>query len=709
VIFAYVDYAIAFTLFLSAFYLQYRTAPSANSQRVFLYLIGSAVVSLGIGLAYSAALGGSPRLSVFFAKAAASATVGTFLLVVLIALSFPYEPKGRFGSAAVLAAWLAVTAVILFSDAYLVGMGSEGGQLVRQRGPLYMPVTGAGFALGLFSAALLLIRRSRFHSRIHRLQAAVAAFGLSLGYLISYLLAIVVPFFFGGTWAYALMPFGALVLGLSLGYALTVTRLFDPRAIGGAAIASVALYAPLALVAGAGVSFLSLPLMRNRPALGLLVSAAVFAAALYLVVRAGARFAGLFRRRDDIADRLDQSLSEIDYVQGRDYVIERLLSLMGDAFACNAVNLLVADADGTPRIVGSTNGCVDAFPKKSPAIDHILNNELPVVLKTEVVANYDFHEVKEELLDLFERFDADAFLIVRESRTIVGALLLGAKRTGADFTTRDFEALTRAYGKIFVAVYYLKNIAQESLVVTVDRELQFAEQIIQSIQEKIDKIEHPAADIGYMTRSTRKLGGDFIDFIRLSPDRFVFVLGDLAGKGLTASMSMVILKSVIRTYVKETKDFKSLIVKTNSFIKANLPRGTFFAGIIGFFDFAEKSLYFVNCGVPVMYLVSAAYANPVEMQGEGKVLGFVRNIEPHVNVRKVGFRSGDSLLVATDGVVDAESPRGARYGKERLQQAFWENRSQPAERVVRNITESVTEFAAQELNDDVTLFVLKIK
>lgn len=708
-ILSYLDYGIAIVLFLSAFYVQYRAAPSTNSQRIFLYLLGSAVVSLGIGLAYSAGLGGSSQSSLLFARLAASATVGTFLLVALLAGSFPYEPKRRAVPVLTLILWLVVSGFIVFGDSYLRGMGVEGGRLVRDRGPLYMPITGIGFALGILSAVVLMIRRARFTSRIHRLQAAVASVGLLLGYLLSYLLAIVAPFFFDGAWAYALMPLGALSLGLTLAYSLSVTRLFDPRAAFRAILRGVAQYAPLALVAGVLFAFLAQPLEENQGWLGFLVAAAIFLVVVLFGSRLAGRIAARFSRRDDVADRLDQSLSELDYSQGRDQVIQQVLSLMGDAFACKAVNLLVADSEGIPRVVGSTNGCSDSIPRKSPAIDYLLNNELPVLLKTEVVANYDFHEVKEELLDHFDRFDADALLIVREGRTVVGALLLGAKRTGADFTARDFEALTRAYGKVFVAVYYLKNIAQESLVVTVDRELQFAEQIIQSIQEKIDRIEHPAAEVGYMTRSTRKLGGDFIDTIRLSQDRFVFVLGDLAGKGLNASMSMVILKSVIRTYVKETKDFKSLIVKTNAFIKANLPRGTFFAGIIGYLDFSEKSLYFVNCGVPVMYLVSGAYANPVEMQGEGKVLGFVKNIEPFVNVRKVGFRSGDSLLVTTDGVVDAQSPRGARFGKDRLQQSFWENRFQPAERIVRNITEAVTDFAAQELNDDVTMFVLKIK
>jgi serine phosphatase RsbU (regulator of sigma subunit) len=135
-------------------------------------------------------------------------------------------------------------------------------------------------------------------------------------------------------------------------------------------------------------------------------------------------------------------------------------------------------------------------------------------------------------------------------------------------------------------MYYLKNIANEAVVLTVDREIEFSGQVISSIQENIDRINHEKIDVDFITRSARKLGGDFIDFIKLGPDKYLFVMGDVSGKGLNASMSMVILKSVLRTFLTETSDFKKLVVKVNLFIKNNLPKGTFFAGVFGLIDFS---------------------------------------------------------------------------------------------------------------------------
>ena len=115
----------------------------------------------------------------------------------------------------------------------------------------------------------------------------------------------------------------------------------------------------------------------------------------------------------------------------------------------------------------------------------------------------------------------------------------------------------------------------------------------------------------------------------------------------------------------------------------------------------------MNCGIPAIFLSSSAYNNPVEIQGEGKVLGFVKDIAPMVVIRKSVFKSGDILLATTDGLTDAESVRGQRYGKERIQKLLQENRGASAERIVRFLSESVSEFVSQELNDDITILALK--
>ena len=72
----------------------------------------------------------------------------------------------------------------------------------------------------------------------------------------------------------------------------------------------------------------------------------------------------------------------------------------------------------------------------------------------------------------------------------------------------------------------------------------------------------------------------------------------MSGKGIAASMSMVILKQIIRAYLADTHDFKQLVVKVNRFIRDNLQKGTIFSGMFAIMNFENDTLYYINCGLP---------------------------------------------------------------------------------------------------------------
>jgi serine phosphatase RsbU (regulator of sigma subunit) len=254
----------------------------------------------------------------------------------------------------------------------------------------------------------------------------------------------------------------------------------------------------------------------------------------------------------------------------------------------------------------------------------------------------------------------------------------------------------------------MKNIGNESIVGIVNREIRMSEQIIESIQGNMDPIKNKRYDSGSMMVHAHNIGGEFIDLIKLSEDRHIFVMGDLSGKGIAASMSMIIVKSVIRTFLHETKDFKLLVEKVNQFIRFNLPRGTFFEGIFALIDFKKDTVYYINCAVPAFFLYNRAYNNVMEIQGEGHVLGFVKDISPYIKVKKVKLNPGDIIFACTDGVLDSKSLRGEAFGKDRLQKSIIENTMLSAQNMISATYNSLLDFLTKELDDDVSIFTLKL-
>jgi len=703
-------YALDFGIFIFLLGLgiksQGRGESSISFRAIFIFCVTSALVSLSLGLSYAAAVARYSWLALFFARLVGAGNIWGSLTFAVLAAVFPRERMRHPLWGVALFIWVILAIIILTGDQYLVSVTWEAGAFYRQSGPLFYPIAEGNLALGLLSVSILFIRRFSFRSPIHKLQAVVLMVGTLIGFLATFFISVILPYFHV-SWTYPLVGIAIAFLATTLYYGASITRLFDPKVVAASILSFLVFSLIMGALAGGSYALLASQFMRKSPALAFILGLCSYALAFMVDRLAHRRFARFRNLRRNYADKLEAGLSLIDFSQGRDYVVTRTLGLLSDALGSSSVRLFVQGTNELLMPVGLEADAESAPPIDSLHLEILSGTNDDVLFKTEVIANFEYAWIRPSLLSIFESLDAEALVLLREGRNLIGLISLGGRRSGSGLTAYDFDALVRCSGKLFVICYYLKHIAQESLVLTVDRELEYSSQIIQSIQENIDRVVHPAIDVSYITRCARKLGGDFIDFIQLSKDRYLFVMGDVSGKGLNASMSMVILKSVIRTFLKESHDFKTLVIETNDFIKKRLPRGTFFAGVVGLFDFSKGSLHYVNCGIPAMVLFSSSYNNPVEIQGEGKVLGFVPDYAPHVAIRKTSFAPGDCLLVTTDGLLEASSARGLRFGVRRMQDQVSTHLSLSASRIVKFLVDEVDQFVSQDLNDDITILAIK--
>ncbi len=626
------------------------------------------------------------------------------------ALSFP-APAPAPARAAGLVLALATVAFVDYrilatrdytADVFLSTLGPA-----RFDGPRFRLISAAMAAIGTAAAIGLATRAALSRDRISRQRAAVAAVGAALGPLLLWALSGAQAARSGVRSTYALMPLGSLVLGSILTYAYALSRIFDWRAIGRTLASYAILLAAAGLPTGL-VAYLVGLLRRASPGLALAASILTFLVAYFGARRLSERLLEGVRSRGDYREELESALSHIDLAEGRDSVLGELEALLREYLGFAEFNVLIEDDRGLLRTVHSSSGARASIERGSTLSAALESAPAPVLFKSEALSDPAYAAARDELVALFDSLKAEALIVAREGRRAIGAFSLGPRLTGAEYTAYDHATLRSLYGKLFVFAYYLKNIARESLVHTVDRELALSDQVIHFALEKVDRVSHPGVDAGWSTRSTRRLGGDFVDFVRISKDRWFFVIGDVSGKGLSASMNMLILKSMIRTFLRVERGFAGLVARVNAFIKDNLPRGTFFAGAFGYFDFAEGSLYFINCGVPAMLLYSPALDTFVEVQGEGRVLGFVRDIGPHLKPRKVALPPGSVLAVATDGVTDSESIRGERFGKDRLRRSVRERLDAPSREIAEGALDDLLAFTDRKQEDDLTLLVLKI-
>lgn len=410
----------------------------------------------------------------------------------------------------------------------------------------------------------------------------------------------------------------------------------------------------------------------------------------------------------DYERSLEKEFASIEYAEGEmDQITNQVFEIVQKNVECSFMNVYILGNQGQFDVAYSSNNSGKKIPYSSDAFDSLLGLNRSVLISSQLEKEHDLLGVKDLFASFFEKTNSDALFVLNEGHNVFGLITLGKKSNGDHFKEYDFNVFEKLYSYFFVFGYYMRNIANKDILGTVNREIRMSSQVISSIQENLDRINNPKIDIGYLMEAAHNIGGEFIDFIRLTDSKYLFVVGDLSGKGIAASMNMVILKFIIRTYLADTHDFKQLVVKVNNFVRENLRKGTIFAGLFALMDFEKDTLYYINCGIPALLLYTQVYNNVIEIQGSGYVLGFVKDISPYISVKSTKINKGDILLACTDGLINSHSLRGETFGKERIKQAMLENSGYPAQRMAQFTLENLEKFVSKELEDDVSILVIK--
>ena len=410
----------------------------------------------------------------------------------------------------------------------------------------------------------------------------------------------------------------------------------------------------------------------------------------------------------DYEASLEKDLASVDYKDSEmDQITAKMFEIMRRNVEASSMSVYILTGQNELDVAYSSNKMDVKIPLNNPMFDTLLNINKSIVIRSQIEKEHNISSIQTELEDFFKHTKSDALFILNEGHNIFGIITLGRKASGDHYKEHDYNVFVKLYSYFFVFGYYMRNISNKDVLSVVNREIKMSSQIITSIQENIDHVKTPKVDIGYLMVPAHNIGGEFIDMIRLTETRHLFVVGDLSGKGIAASMNMVILKSIIRSYLAEVHDFKQLVVKLNTFVRDSLPKGTIFAGLFALIDFETDTMYYINCGVPALMMYTQVYNNVIEIQGSGHILGFVKDLSPYISVKTTKLNHGDIIMACTDGLIQSHSLRGEQFGKERVQQAVLDNSTYPAQRMAQFTFDGLVKFMSKEMEDDVSILVIK--
>ncbi len=215
----------------------------------------------------------------------------------------------------------------------------------------------------------------------------------------------------------------------------------------------------------------------------------------------------------------------------------------------------------------------------------------------------------------------------------------------------------------------------------------------------------PGIDLAGHNAACRTVGGDYFDYLPYDAGRVGLVLADVAGKGLPAALLMTNLQAMVRVLAEEIGDIGTLVGRLDRFVAARTPRNRFISLAFCLIDRGAGTLQCCNAGhnPPI---VMRAGGEVEELPAGGTVLGILPEIG--YETCTVPFRTGDVLLLYSDGITESADPAGEEYGAARLIELLRVRRGDAASTIVDEVLEAVTAWTGgAPAADDVTVLVAR--
>jgi serine phosphatase RsbU (regulator of sigma subunit)/FixJ family two-component response regulator len=237
------------------------------------------------------------------------------------------------------------------------------------------------------------------------------------------------------------------------------------------------------------------------------------------------------------------------------------------------------------------------------------------------------------------------------------------------------------------------------------RELRLASEIQVSMLPAV--LPRPAGlDIGARSIPAKAVGGDFFDVFALGAGRLGFAIGDVAGKGIPAALFTALTCALLRVEAMRTASPERVLWSVNRHLLERNSRGLFVTLLYGVLDEATRRVTYVRAGHEFPLLYDREGALVAIPEGRSLPLGLFSELT--LEKRAVTLRSGDMLLLYTDGVTDARDERGELFGLERLERCLSFAIEERAQATCDRLVQTLRAYQGQAPQaDDITLMVLR--
>lgn len=295
------------------------------------------------------------------------------------------------------------------------------------------------------------------------------------------------------------------------------------------------------------------------------------------------------------------------------------------------------------------------------------------------------------------------------NKSIIGRMIL-CKEVKEGFNKEMVNIIRTFVRQASIAVENHRLLNQAILNERYQEELKIAQRVQKALLPV--KLDHNEAfDICAYSHAADEVGGDYYDTFKLDAHRFVFIIGDVSGKGTSAAFHMAQMKGIFQSLIQLDLNPSEFMIKANAALSKCLEKNHFITASIFVIDTISHTIQHARAGhIPTLFFDSQSRkSNYLEIKGLG--LGILRNkkYENHVEQKEYKYKSGDILVLFTDGIVEAKDDKSAQFGFERIKILVQENFLDKPKDLQTKLIDSLHRFVGGSgiIDDDYSLMVVK--
>jgi serine phosphatase RsbU (regulator of sigma subunit)/anti-sigma regulatory factor (Ser/Thr protein kinase) len=249
---------------------------------------------------------------------------------------------------------------------------------------------------------------------------------------------------------------------------------------------------------------------------------------------------------------------------------------------------------------------------------------------------------------------------------LIGMINLGARLSEQEYSADDRQLLDDLAAQAAPAVRVAQLARQQQQEARererMEQELSVARLIQQTLLPQ-SLPDLPGYEIAAHYQPARAVGGDFYDFLYFDDGTIGIIIGDVTDKGVPAALVMATTRTLLRAAAERLSSPSAVLQRVNELLHPDIPPRMFVTCLYALLNPATGRLRFANAGHGLPYRRGAG--GVTELRATGMPLGLLPDMT--YDETEVTLDPGDTVLLHSDGLVEAHNPGGELFGFPRLQ------------------------------------------